>query len=291
MYSNIQNIVVNYRQRIVGVLTKVLASQNSRSRSYSLRLLQVMRYSLFSKSAKRLRPILVYAVGKALHAPLVSLDFPAAAVELMHTYSLIHDDLPALDNDDYRRDQLACHKAFDEASAILAGNAMQLLACEILTQSSHPLTEGQKLKCLQILTAESGMNGMLQGQMMDIKLTDKCDLSTLESVYRLKTGCLLKAALLLGAVSANCQDTFILNRLDQFAQTIGLAFQIQDDILDFGTTFQEKAALTFPALLGMEKSKNRVKRLYESAVEILKELPFDIKLLKAIAKLMVFRSY
>jgi farnesyl diphosphate synthase len=291
--SEIKNAIEFYKQRIRKVLWDILAQYESKSDLISLRLLEAMRYSLLASSAKRLRPTLVYAIGEALGASLSSLDTSAAAIEFMHTYSLIHDDLPALDNDEFRRDQRACHKAFDEATAILAGNAMQLLACEILIDSANALKPTQRLKCLQILTEESGMNGMIKGQMLDLyQLNDTKDLNLLENVYRLKTCALIKSSLFLGAMTADCQDTFIFDTLASFADKIGLAFQIQDDILDVEVDKKiEASKATFPSLIGLEKSKEKVKRLYEASIDLLQSLPCQVKLLEAMAKVMVFRTY
>ena len=284
-----------YTKRINQTLIDILSRHDTSARPAFLRLLESLRYSLLSSSAKRLRPILVYALGEAMHAPLPCLDAPAAAIELIHTASIVHDDLPALDNDELRRGQPASHKAFGEAAAILAGNSMQMLACEVLSDAENSLKPTQQVKCLQVLMKSSGMNGVMEGQMLDLyELKSDSTLETLEATYRLKTASLIKAALLLGAIAANCHEQYVFDALTKFAEKIGLAYQIQDDILDVEVdqrSHSKQNSVTYPSIIGIEKSKAQVKFLYESALALLQQLPCDIKLLEAITKRMIFRTY
>jgi farnesyl diphosphate synthase len=254
-----------------------------------------MRYSLLSSSAKRIRPILVYATGEMMHAPLPILDIFAASIELMHIASLVHDDLPALDNDDMRRGQRSTHKAFGEATAILAGDAMQVLAFELLTEfHDQSLTPALQVKSVHVLAKAFGINGVMTGQILDLNERWKTiTLETLNTIYQLKTASLLNAALHLGAIAANCQDSAIFDCLTQFAENIGLAYQIQDDILDIGADqgHKQTGPITYPSLIGLDKSKDKVKSLYERALSVLQALPYDVSLLEAIAKRMIFRTY
>jgi len=291
------NFLKKYQDRINQKLVDYLSSQQIPASH----LLEAIRYSVLAPRAKRLRPVLVYVAGKMLGADLDLLDAPAAAVELIHTYSLIHDDLPAMDNDDLRRGRPACHKQFDEATAILAGDALQMLSCKILSDDANGLTCDQRLQCIKLLAQESGLEGMAAGQMIDLESEGKdIDLETLVEMHGLKTAALIKASLCLGAVVANAKEQ-VLDTLDTFAMHIGLAFQIQDDILDIesntgtlGKTAgkdETQNKTTFPALIGLEESKVKVKVLYQTALDILNELSCNTSELQAVAKLMVFREF
>ena len=297
MRFDVSKIIDFYRDRLQKTLNDILINHDNDTNAQPafLRLLESLRYGLFSSSAKRLRPLLVYAIGETMRAPLSLLDIPAAAIELIHTASLVHDDLPALDNDDYRRGKPTCHKTFDESTAILAGNAMQMLACEILSESTNPLSDTQKTKCIHLLTTEFGINGLMQGQMLDLHALNKTvKLKDLETVYRLKTACLIKTALFLGAIVGNCRDSAIFETLTEFSNYIGLAYQIQDDILDMEIDHEKKSNainMTYPLIVGVDQSKEKVKSLYEYALGLLQQLPGDIKLLEAITKYMIFRIY
>jgi geranylgeranyl pyrophosphate synthase len=282
-----------YIERNNQTLNTILARHDIAAEPSFLRLLESIRYSLVSQLAKRLRPILVYAIGEAMHAPLPFLDAPAAAIELLHTASLVHDDLPALDNDDIRRGQASCHKAFDEATAILAGNTMQMLAFEILTETESQLTLTQQVKSIHLLTKAYGIGGVMTGQMLDLYELQSKSRKTIDTTYRLKTASLIKAALFLGAITADCHDQHVFDTLTQFAENIGLAYQIQDDILDIETDQKttNEISTTYPSIVGIEKAKDKVKSLYEHALASLRTLPCDIKLLEAITKRMIFRTY
>jgi geranylgeranyl pyrophosphate synthase len=194
---------------------------------------QAMRYAVLG-GGKRIRPVLVYSAGAAVGAALESLDGPACAVEFIHAYSLIHDDLPAMDNDDLRHGQPTCHKAFGEALAILAGDALQALAFQVLGQDptvvSDPII---LLRMLGLLAQAAGSRGMVGGQAIDLAAVGReLTLAELENMHIHKTGALIRASVLLGALSRPEVEPAALERLDRYAKCVGLAFQIRDDILD-----------------------------------------------------------
>jgi farnesyl diphosphate synthase len=236
------------------------------------RLHEAMRYSVLG-GGKRIRPLLVYAAGEALGVDPARLDAPAAAIELMHAFSLVHDDLPSMDNDDLRRGRPTTHRAFDEATAILAADAMQPLAFEIL--ATHPPLAARpdiQVRLVALLAEACGANGMTGGQSMDLAAEGRrLDAAELEHIYRLKTGRLLRASVLSGAICAEQADPAALHDLDRFADALGLAFQIRDDIMDIeGTTAEtgktggsDAANLkaTYPALFGMAHAKARADEL------------------------------
>jgi geranylgeranyl pyrophosphate synthase len=196
------------------------------------RLQQAMRYSVLN-GGKRLRPLLVYITGEALGARATDLDAPAAAVELIHAYSLIHDDLPAMDDDDLRRGRPTCHKAFDEGTAILAGDALQALAFEVLGAPASGLHDSTRVRMLAVLAEAIGTGGMAGGQAMDLEAARQPpDPERIEQMHRLKTGALIRASVELGALAAPDATRINHDALRRYGEEIGLAFQIQDDILD-----------------------------------------------------------
>ena len=226
---------------------------------------QAMRHAVLG-GGKRLRPMLVYAAGEALGADQSLLDAPAAAVELVHAFSLVHDDLPAMDDDDLRRGRPTVHVAFDEATAILAGDALQALAFSVLAEADA----GPALRVgwLQALAEATGARGMCGGQALDMAATGATlALDQLERLHALKTGALIRSAVRMGALAGGA-DAAMLARLDDYASALGLAFQIRDDILDvegdsaqLGKTAGKdvaQAKSTFPALLGMAEAKARL---------------------------------
>ncbi len=265
------------------------------------RLQKAMCYAVLN-GGKRLRPLLVYATGKDLGAPLAYLDPAASAVELIHCYSLVHDDLPAMDNDDLRRGLPTCHKAFDEATAILAGDALETLAFTILTSHEQPWSMESRLETVKFLAEAAGASGMVGGQMLDIEAENrKITLEQLENLHRLKTGALIRASVRLGALAAGCRDLPLLERLDQFASLIGLAFQVQDDLLDVESTTEilgKKAGAdealnksTYPGLLGIEAAKKLLNSLYQQAAEILDSLSMETIALRQVWSLLRERQF
>ena len=244
------------------------------------RLHEAMRYSTLA-GGKHIRPALVYATGSALGVAYKSLDGPACAVEIVHAYSLIHDDLPAMDNDDLRRGRPTCHKAFDEATAILAGDALQSLAFHILVHDPQMIRDTEiRLKMIDTLALACGSHGMAGGQAIDLDATGKeLTLAELENMHIHKTGALIRASVILGGLSQPGIDNAVLEKLDHYAKCIGLAFQIQDDILDvesdtetLGKTQGADAAqnkVTYPSLVGLKKAKEMALELHEQALESL----------------------
>ena len=237
---------------------------------------QAMAYSAV-RGGKRVRAALVYAAARACGVDHAALDPLAAAVEAMHAYSLIHDDLPAMDDDALRRGQPSCHIAFDEATAILAGDALQALAFEFLASAHGPqLNAAQCLAMVACLAQASGARGMVAGQMLDMAAThDAVSLAQLERLHSLKTGALIVASVELGALSQSQVSAEQIDYLRTYAQAIGLAFQVQDDILDIesdtatlGKTqgsdlINDKS--TYPSLLGMTAAKMRLMELHQQA--------------------------
>jgi len=263
-------------------------------------LISAMRYSALL-GGKRLRPCLVYASAIAAGNSLPCGDDAAAAVEFLHCYSLIHDDLPAMDNDDLRRGQPTLHIAYDEATAILAGDALQALAFQIISESeSH--SERSRLRMLQCLTRAGGCHGMVAGQAIDLaSVGHSLTLPALENMHRLKTGALIMASVELGAFSASCEDDSTLAQLRGFAGCIGLAFQVQDDILDVisdtATLGKQQGAdqalnkPTYVSLLGLDEAKHKAQRLIEEAHGHLDRINGDTTYLAALADYITGRLY
>ncbi|MCQ2030067.1 polyprenyl synthetase family protein [Stutzerimonas zhaodongensis] len=242
------------------------------------RLYQAMRYSVMN-GGKRVRPLLVYAACEALGGDSAKADGAACAVELIHAYSLVHDDLPAMDDDDLRRGQPTTHKAFDEACAILAGDGLQSLAFEALAGDAlNPSDPSLRLEMFTSLARAAGPAGMVGGQAIDLGSVGlKLDRTALELMHRHKTGALIEASVRLGALASGQADAAKLASLQQYAQAIGLAFQVQDDILDVesdtATLGKHQGAdiardkPTYPALLGMESAKAYALELRDLALE------------------------
>lgn len=282
--------------RIEGVLDRWLPPAESNPE----RLHAAMRYSVLG-GGKRIRPLLVYASGEAMGVALERLDGPAAAVELIHVYSLIHDDLPAMDDDDLRRGKPTCHKAFDEAMAILAGDAIQALAFHILAHDPAMTPEpAARLRMIDTLALAAGSRGMAGGQAIDLAAVGRqLSVAELENMHIHKTGALIRASALMGALSGTPTDAEALDRLDRFAKLVGLAFQIRDDILDvegdtqtLGKTQGADQALnkpTYPSIIGLEASKEQAQSLYAEAIDSLAGFDARADLLRWIAGYIVTR--
>jgi geranylgeranyl diphosphate synthase, type II len=261
------------------------------------RLEAAMRHGLLA-GGKRLRPLLVYMAGQALGAKDDALDAPAAAIELIHAYSLIHDDLPAMDDDDLRRGQPTVHKAFDEASAILAGDALQALAFEVLASNAHPRLS----HLVHTLASASGRDGMVAGQSLDLDAVgDHPDVDALAHMHAHKTGALIVAAVRLGGLVAVDDDDPRLDALTRYARAIGLAFQIHDDILDvtgdtvtLGKTSGADAARakpTYPSLLGLAGAQRKAHSLIDEAIAALAPLGERAAPLADLAHYMIERDH
>ena len=259
-----------------------------------------MLYSLFN-GGKRVRPALVYIVNRMLGGSLEQADSAAAAIECIHSYSLVHDDLPAMDDDDLRRGKPTCHIAYDEPTAILVGDALQCLAFELISNDSG-LNADTRIRLIQMLAKASGHQGMVVGQAFDLRNVGKpLTLEQLESMHQHKTGALLKCAVLIGAVVSEQVSDQQLESLEQYADAIGLAFQVQDDILDIegdssvigkpqGSDL-EKEKPTYPALLGLEGAKLKLKQLHETAISALEPFGKSADELKALADFIVQRDH
>jgi farnesyl diphosphate synthase len=266
------------------------------------RLHAAMRYSALAPG-KRIRPLLVYAGGKALGAKPEHVDGPACAVELIHAYSLVHDDLPAMDDDDLRRGRPTCHRAYDEATAILVGDALQALAFEVLARDHAMVANpARRVRMISLLAQASGSRGMVGGQMLDIEAAGgSLQRTALDRMHLLKTGALIRAAVLLGADSAADTNDATLRRLETFGTRIGLAFQIQDDILDaIGDANQLGKAVgadsarhkpTYTALLGVEAARTALEQVYGEALSALEPLGEAAEPLVSMARLIVDRNY
>jgi geranylgeranyl pyrophosphate synthase len=241
---------------------------------------EAMRYAVLD-GGKRIRPMLVYAGGRATGAVQERLDAPACAIELIHAYSLVHDDLPAMDDDDLRRGKPSCHRAFGEANAILAGDALQSLAFQILAQDDSQETDAAtRLQMLRTLALASGSRGMAGGQAIDLAATgQQLNIAELEDMHIHKTGALIRASVVLGALCGRDVDSVQLGSLDHYAKCIGLAFQIRDDILDVeGETEtlgkhtgmdQHREKSTYPALIGLDAARERARELHADAMDSL----------------------
>ncbi len=263
------------------------------------RLSEAMRYSTLA-AGKRFRALLVYGAGLALDAPLARLDAVAAALECLHAYSLIHDDLPAMDDDDLRRGQPTNHIKFDEATAILAGDALQTLAFELIADQTSDLNDAQARKICLKLAQSSGATGMVGGQILDILATDKALARTaLEEVHRRKTGALINAAVICGALCSDYATQEQLDALGDYADKLGLAFQVMDDVLDIESTTEELGkptgsdqALgksTYPALLGLAQSKELATNLYQESIVSIASISDNTSLLEDLAELTIKR--
>lgn len=307
MSESFQAYLQQAKQRADKALSLYLGSFDSPytsadSSEYLSRLQQAMQYSLIN-GGKRIRPVLVYAAATAINPEASSTsntDKVACAVEMIHAYSLIHDDLPAMDDDDLRRGQPTCHKAFDEATAILAGDALQTRAFELLTKLDDCPAQTQ-LQLLKILTTASGQQGMVGGQAIDLNAVDQAiDLQHLETIHRLKTGALIRAAVTMGATLVNATPQQ-LQALDSYAEAIGLAFQVQDDILDIesdtatlGKTQGADQALnkpTYPALLGLDGAKDKALQLHQQALDALSEIGDSAEALRDLSSYIISRKH
>lgn len=284
------------QERIDGYLNQHLTTDQPRLD----RLFLAIRYSV-TNGGKRIRPMLAYASCEALQGDIAQADPVAAAVEMIHAYSLIHDDLPAMDNDDLRRGQPTCHRAFDEATAILAGDALHAMAFDWLA-AAEQFDPAIRLHMVQLLAAAAGPAGMVGGQAIDLgAVGQRLDIETLENMHRQKTGALIRAAVQLGALASGQASQAHLQALGIYAECIGLAFQVQDDILDIESETsvlgkQQGADLardkpTYPALLGLEGARQLAGSLRDQAIEALQPLGPDSERLRQLANYIVQRDF
>ena len=264
---------------------------------------EAIHYSVMN-GGKRIRPQIILILSEILNVDISNenVDLIAAAGELIHCYSLIHDDLPAMDDDDYRRGQLSCHKKFDEATAILTGDAIQPLSLEVLTSIEDPnLSDKTKLEIINLFARACGPEGMVEGQNRDIlsenkKLTEE----ELDQIHYLKTGKLIEACVLCVCLIKKNIDETLIEKLIEFSNKFGLAFQIRDDILDeIGD--QDKIGKptksdiknnksTYPSIMGIEESQKKAQLLIDKALAILQELPFETSKLEFLCQLIINRN-
>ncbi|MDP6530775.1 MAG: polyprenyl synthetase family protein [Arenicellales bacterium] len=286
-----------WRERLEAYLDRLLPA----AKAPPEKLHAAMRYAAIG-AGKRYRAALVYATGTSLGASEESLDGAAGAIELIHAFSLIHDDLPAMDDDDLRRGKPTCHKAFDEATAILAGDALQTLAFEAMAAEPVPqIAPARRLQMLEVLARTVGSQGLAGGQAIDLDLVSKtATCETLATMHNMKTGALILAAVQLGALTAT-DDPESLQHLVRYAQPLGLAFQVVDDILDgtsdtatLGKTAGADRALdkpTFFSVLGEDAARQYAEEQGRQAIAALETVTFDTSLLEALAQFTLRRSH
>lgn len=295
--TSLNHFMAQCRQQVDAALEQWLPAVNIEPQ----RLHQAMRYSVFN-GGKRVRPFLVYATGQALGIPMIALDGAACAVELIHAYSLVHDDLPAMDDDDLRRGQPTCHIAFDEATAILAGDALQTMAFQVIIQDSKLAGSAKgKLKMLETLAYASGSQGMVGGQAMDLDAVGKqLSVKELETMHLHKTGALIRCSVCIAALAAPNLNPKTLENLDRYARSIGLSFQIQDDILDEESNTEQLGKTqgkdrdnnkpTYPSLLGMDGAKQKALECHSEAVNALSQFGNEANLLRELSRYIIERQ-
>ncbi|XBC39128.1 MAG: polyprenyl synthetase family protein [Buchnera aphidicola (Nurudea shiraii)] len=267
-------------------------------------LVDAMKYGVLL-GGKRIRSVLMYILGKIFQVNDNIVDILASSIEFMHAYSLIHDDLPSLDNDKLRRGYDSCYVKFGESTAILAGNALQCLSFNIISNlNSNIISDSKKVKMISELSHYSGISGMCIGQFRDLKFKyEKLKLCELEEIYWYKTGSLINTSVQLVLISSNINNSSVLLALKEYSKNISLAFQIRDDILDFSNdmscisyhTRYEKYSRsnTFPLVIGLKKSQEKLRKLYSDALQSLKVLSsnhVDITLLKELAYFIIIRN-
>lgn len=292
----IESFLLQCQQRVNQLLAAQIAT-----RSPSARLRKALSHATLG-GGKRIRPVLVYGSALAVGGDLAAADAAAGAVELIHNYSLVHDDLPAMDDDDLRRGQPTVHKAFDEATAILVGDALQSLAFHLLSTRSANIEATVQLRMLNILSEAAGELGMVGGQALDFEAVGKIlTLSELETMHSLKTGALIRASVLLGGLSHAATRPVQLEALERYASNIGLAFQVRDDILDETSDTQtlgkpqgsDRASNkpTYVSLLGIEGARAKATELSNQAISALDDFSDAADHLRALASYIVSRLH
>ncbi|HSI46418.1 MAG TPA: farnesyl diphosphate synthase [Methylophilus sp.] len=282
-----------HQQQIEDALARAMPSENTQP----ARLHAAMRYAVLD-GGKRVRALLSYAAAELVGAPVRSADAAAMAVELIHAFSLVHDDMPCMDDDDLRRGKPSCHKQYGDATALLVGDALQSLAFQVIADTNATLA----LKQVQVLAQATGSIGMCGGQSIDLQSTGQLlTRNELETMHQYKTGALIRAAALLGAYAAESTSEAHINLLNQYSQNMGLAFQVVDDILDatadtqtLGKTagkdaLQEKS--TYVSLLGIDEANALVKRLYEQTLQLLAGFNKQADPLRGIARFICERPF
>ena len=294
--KNLLKIHDQYRERVNSYLNIYLSSIPSSSNS-NMELKNIMKYSVLA-GGKRFRPILTYTVASLYDSEIEKADSSASAIELIHIYSLIHDDLPAMDDDDIRHNQPANHKVFGEAQAILAGDGLQALAFSLI--SNDPLINADtKIKLLELMAKSS--YAMAEGQSIDLSVVSKkVDLNILNKMHQKKTGALLNCSIKFGALLHNASEND-LSILESFASHLGLAYQIQDDVLDVTTSDEVlgkrqnsdavKNKPSYPSIIGLNESIKTFENLYQSALDELTQLSVESKQLRLLTKRLMNRAF
>ncbi len=292
----LKQLTQHYQQRVDQALEQLIDNTSN----IADELHQAMHYSIFN-GGKRIRPLLVYLTGEALDIPAQYQDASACAVELIHCYSLVHDDMPAMDDDDLRRGQLTCHKQFSEATALLAGDALQTLAFEALSQNNY-LDAGLIVPMIQGLAHASGAAGMAGGQAIDLSSTGQnLSLEQLKVMHEHKTGALIRASVQLGALCSSDTTSSEIEALDNYAKNIGLSFQIKDDILDIESDTQtlgkQQGAdinlnkATYPALLGLDGAKKMAQQCHQNALHSLSHFNKNADPLRWLSEYIITRDH
>jgi geranylgeranyl pyrophosphate synthase len=295
-FMKIQDYIENCRL----IVNKALDIRLPQETTKPYNLHKAMRYAVLN-GGKRLRSAFIYSTGEVLGANFNILTDICMSIEMIHAFSLIHDDLPALDNDDLRRGKPTCHLAYGEATAILAGDVLQSLAFETITQIKK-INPAQLLKMTHLLTKAIGSTGMIGGEELDIEMVGKTvEVQELEDMYRLKTGCLLSASIILAALGANCKDTSVLLNLRKFGEYIGISFQIHDDIIGIESDTSllgkkqnadiELNKPVYPMLVVMNQAKKRRDELYVLALDHLQKANCSSENLKQLAGYIIERNY
>lgn len=294
--DDLKQLMQGYRLRVDDALEQLIAD----TPDIANELHQAMHYSTFN-GGKRVRPLLVYLTGQALNIPVEHLDAPACAVELIHCYSLVHDDMPEMDDDDLRRGKPTCHRQFSEATALLTGDALQTLAFEALTRNTC-IKDQQSLTMVRTLARASGATGMAGGQAIDLAATGKTlSLEQLKFMHEHKTGALIRASVQLGALCSADIAQNTLDELDVYAKNIGLSFQIKDDILDIEADTQtlgkQQGAdislnkVTYPSLLGLDGARKMAQQCHENALHSLKGFDNSADPLRWLSEYIITRDH
>lgn len=283
-----------HQVRIEDVLDEVLPHTESNPQ----KLHSAMRYSVMG-GGKRVRALLCYAAAELCKTNEALTDAAAAAVELIHAYSLVHDDMPCMDNDDLRRGKPSCHKQYDDATALLVGDALQTLAFEVLSTPELCANANQQISMLNLLARASGTSGMAGGQAIDLDSVGKTlDREALETMHQLKTGALIQAAAMMGAAGGNITQ---INAVQAYAENIGLAFQVIDDILDteadtatLGKTAgkdADRSKPTYVSILGLQAAKDFADLLFKQALQVLEPFGIEARRLRELATFITQRSF
>jgi len=297
MRADFQGWVGAQQARFEDVLRELLP----RAEAAPQRLHEAMRYAVLD-GGKRVRPLLAFAAGELAGAQQARVDAAAAAVELIHAYSLVHDDMPCMDDDVLRRGKPTCHVQYDEATALLVGDSLQALAFQLLAEHRLSDDAARQLEMVKLLAVASGSRGMAGGQAIDLASVGKAlTLPELEFMHIHKTGALIRAAILLGASCGDQTSSDQLDKLDRFGKLIGLAFQVVDDVLDceadtatLGKTAGKDAdndKPTYVSLLGLQAARNMAQRLHGEALETLAEFGPAAQRLRELADFIVLRKY